>query len=61
MIGKLAIVCVTSDSGATNDITGVVGEWVDSISIFILLGQVILEGSGNTTAIHLCAHENYKP
>ena len=38
--GKMAVVCVTSGPGGTNAITGVLGQWLDSIPCLILSGQV---------------------
>lgn len=38
--GRLAVVCVTSGPGATNCLTGVVGQWLDSVPVLYLSGQV---------------------
>lgn len=38
--GKLAVVIVTSGPGGTNTLTGVVGQWLDSIPVLYLSGQV---------------------
>ncbi|NLL91887.1 MAG: thiamine pyrophosphate-binding protein [Ruminococcaceae bacterium] len=37
---KTALVCVTSGPGGTNALTGVVGGWLDSVSMLIISGQV---------------------
>lgn len=34
-----ALVCVTTDPGATNAITGVAGAWMDSIPMLVISGQ----------------------
>jgi acetolactate synthase-1/2/3 large subunit len=38
--GKLAVVIVTSGPGGTNTITGVIGQWLDSIPVLYISGQV---------------------
>ncbi|MGE4565657.1 MAG: thiamine pyrophosphate-binding protein [Victivallaceae bacterium] len=38
--GKLAVVSVTTGPGGTNSLTGVIGEWLDSIPVLFLSGQV---------------------
>lgn len=38
--GKLAVVCVTTGPGGTNTITGVIGQWLDSVPVLYLSGQV---------------------
>lgn len=38
--GKMAVVNVTSGPGGTNTITGVIGQWLDSIPCLYLSGQV---------------------
>jgi acetolactate synthase I/II/III large subunit len=38
--GKMAVVNVTSGPGGTNTITGVTGQWLDSIPALYLSGQV---------------------
>lgn len=38
--GKLGVVCVTSGPGGTNTLTGVMGQWTDSIPVLYLSGQV---------------------
>jgi acetolactate synthase-1/2/3 large subunit len=38
--GKPAVVCVTSGPGGTNSVTGVLGEWLDSIPAIYISGQV---------------------
>jgi acetolactate synthase-1/2/3 large subunit len=40
---KPALVCVTSGPGATNAMTGVLGAWLDSISMIVLSGQMKVE------------------
>ncbi len=41
--GKLAVVSVTSGPGGTNALTGVIGQWLDSIPVLYLSGQVKYE------------------
>lgn len=38
--GKLAVVVVTSGPGGTNALTGVIGQWLDSVPVLYLSGQV---------------------
>lgn len=38
--GKLAVVIVTSGPGGTNTMTGVIGQWLDSVSVLYISGQV---------------------
>jgi acetolactate synthase I/II/III large subunit len=38
--GGMAVVCVTSGPGGTNALTGVLGQWMDSIPVLYLSGQV---------------------
>src|SRR4030067_3037317 len=38
--GDMAVVCVTSGPGGTNALTGVLGQWMDSIPVLYLSGQV---------------------
>lgn len=38
--GKLGVVCVTSGPGGTNCLTGVLGQWTDSVPVLYLSGQV---------------------
>ena len=38
--GKMAVVCVTSAPAGTNTLTGVLGQWVDSIPVLYISGQV---------------------
>jgi len=41
--GKLAVVNVTSGPGGTNTLTGVIGQWLDSVPVLYLSGQVKYE------------------
>ncbi|MDD5449037.1 MAG: thiamine pyrophosphate-binding protein [Candidatus Omnitrophica bacterium] len=41
--GGLAVVSVTSGPGGTNTLTGVVGQWLDSVPVLYLSGQVKYE------------------
>lgn len=41
--GKLAVVNVTSGPGGTNALTGVIGQWLDSVPVLYLSGQVKFE------------------
>jgi len=38
--GKLSVVIVTSGPGGTNTITGVIGQWLDSVPVLYISGQV---------------------
>ena len=38
--GKLGVVCVTSGPGGTNCLTGVLGQWTDSVPVLYISGQV---------------------
>jgi len=38
--GKLAVVSVTTGPGGTNTLTGVIGQWLDSIPVLYISGQV---------------------
>lgn len=38
--GKLGVVCVTSGPGGLNTLTGVMGQWTDSVPVLYLSGQV---------------------
>jgi acetolactate synthase-1/2/3 large subunit len=38
--GKLGVVVVTSGPGGTNTLTGVIGQWLDSVPVLYLSGQV---------------------
>lgn len=49
--GKLAVVIVTSGPGGTNTITGVIGQWLDSVPVLYISGQVKRE-----TTIASCPH-----
>lgn len=53
LVGKIALVCVTSGPGGTNAITGVMGGWVDSIPMFIVSGQVKRETTVWSTGLPL--------
>lgn len=41
--GKLGVVSVTSGPGGTNAMTGVIGQWLDSVPVLYLSGQVKFE------------------
>ena len=41
--GKLSVVNVTSGPGGTNTLTGVIGQWLDSVPVLYLSGQVKYE------------------
>jgi acetolactate synthase-1/2/3 large subunit len=41
--GKMAAVVVTSGPGGTNTLTGVIGQWLDSVPVLYLSGQVKFE------------------
>ena len=42
---KLGVVMVTSGPGGTNTITGVIGQWTDSVPVFYISGQIKYETS----------------
>ncbi len=41
--GGLAVVCVTTGPGSLNTLTGVMGQWTDSVPVLYLSGQVKME------------------
>jgi len=41
--GKLAVVVVTSGPGGTNTLTGLIGQWLDSVPVLYISGQVKFE------------------
>lgn len=43
--GKLGVVVVTSGPGGTNTLTGVTGQWTDSVPVLYLSGQIKFETS----------------
>ena len=43
--GKLGVVIVTTGPGGTNTLTGVIGQWLDSVPVLYLSGQVKYETS----------------
>ncbi len=45
--GRLAVVCITSGPGGTNCLTGLLGQWTDSVPVLYLSGQVNQTRSGN--------------
>lgn len=49
--GKIAVVVVTSGPGGTNTLTGVIGQWLDSVPVLYISGQVKQE-----TTIESCRH-----
>ncbi len=49
--GQLAVVSVTTGPGGTNTLTGVIGQWLDSIPVLYLSGQVKY-----STTIDSCPH-----
>jgi len=52
--GKLAVVVVTSGPGGTNTLTGVIGQWLDSVPVLYLSGQVKFETTiASCPRIHL--------
>jgi acetolactate synthase-1/2/3 large subunit len=51
--GKMAVVCVTSGPGGTNTLTGVLGQWLDSIPVLYLSGQVRYETTVASTGLSL--------
>ena len=51
--GKMAVVCVTSGPGGTNTLTGVLGQWLDSIPVLYLSGQVRYDTAVVSTGLPL--------
>jgi acetolactate synthase-1/2/3 large subunit len=51
--GKMAVVCVTSGPGGTNTMTGVLGQWLDSIPVLYLSGQVRYDAAVPSTGLPL--------
>ena len=49
--GKLAVVCVTSGPGGLNTLTGVMGQWTDSVPVLYISGQVRLETTIQNTGL----------
>lgn len=45
MSGKLGVCVVTSGPGGTNTLTGVIGQWTDSVPVLYLSGQIKYETS----------------
>lgn len=41
--GKMGVVCVTTGPGGTNTVTGVIGQWLDSVPVLYISGQVKYE------------------
>ena len=50
---KMAVVCVTSGPGGTNTLTGVLGQWLDSIPVLYISGQVRYETTVASTGLPL--------
>jgi acetolactate synthase I/II/III large subunit len=50
---KMAVVCVTTGPGGTNTITGVLGQWLDSIPVLYLSGQVRYDMTVASTGLPL--------
>jgi len=51
--GKMSVVCVTSGPGGTNTLTGVLGQWLDSIPVLYLSGQVRYDTAVPSTGLPL--------
>jgi len=49
----LAVVCVTTGPGGTNAITGVLGQWLDSIPVLYISGQVRYDTTVASTGLPL--------
>jgi acetolactate synthase-1/2/3 large subunit len=50
---KMAVVCVTTGPGGTNTLTGVLGQWLDSIPVLYLSGQVRYDTAVPSTGLPL--------
>jgi acetolactate synthase-1/2/3 large subunit len=53
VINGLSAVCVTTGPGGTNAITGVLGQWLDSIPVLYISGQVRYETTAISTGLPL--------
>jgi acetolactate synthase-1/2/3 large subunit len=53
LTGKMAVVCVTSGPGGTNTLTGVLAQWLDSIPVLYLSGQVRYDTTVASTGLPL--------
>jgi acetolactate synthase-1/2/3 large subunit len=53
MSGDMAVVCVTSGPGGTNALTGVLGQWLDSIPVLYISGQVRYDTTVPSTGLPL--------
>lgn len=51
--GDIAVVCVTSGPGGTNTLTGVLGQWLDSIPVLYISGQVRYDTTVPSTGLSL--------
>ncbi len=51
--GGMAVVCVTSGPGGTNAVTGVLGQWLDSIPVLYISGQVRYDTTVPSTGLPL--------
>jgi len=51
--GDVAVVCVTSGPGGTNALTGVLGQWLDSLPVLYISGQVRYETTVASTGLPL--------
>jgi acetolactate synthase-1/2/3 large subunit len=51
--GDMAVVCVTSGPGGTNALTGVLGQWLDSIPALYISGQVRFDMTIASTGLSL--------
>ena len=51
--GEMAVVCVTTGPGGTNALTGVLGQWLDSIPVLYLSGQVRFDMTVASTGLPL--------
>ncbi len=51
--GEMAVVCVTSGPGGTNALTGVLGQWLDSIPVLYISGQVRYDTTVPSTGLPL--------
>jgi len=53
LLGKTGVVCVTTGPGGTNAITGVLGQWLDSVPTLYLSGQVRYDTTVASTGLPL--------
>jgi acetolactate synthase I/II/III large subunit len=51
--GGMSVVCITTGPGGTNALTGVLGQWLDSIPVLYISGQVRFDTTVHSTGLPL--------